>query len=750
MKRSRSISLHCANVRPRRSPRLLALARSNACATKLLDLPDEALAQIYRHILLYTNDHHNTFHNLRNGFALASTCHRLHDIFFSSIHTFDATRIFPPYNFTRRSCQCRMCGHVCVSPARAIISRAAPNLRVLGIPDVLSMSILTYVAGNCTYLRQISFTDDGLFTFARQPTKDGFKKVLKLPHLRTLIVQAPTPSLIHELTKSETKLAHVSFYGAQRQHIPQLVNFVERGDHNLETFLVSFGSIDYIMSAEMYSPSSANGVEIMNASTSTLPRSLISDILVSLVSHYLRLLPLRCLYVSTLDEDMRVGRCDNARQRPRHCLIRRAMRRRCSGFHDNTPEIRDMDVQRPICHATIFDVYTSGRQHSTAMCKYIEPPLLDGNLYCLWHNECATIRFDSKAPKSSNSCTFGSGRSIRNSNRQLVPHEASNTSGALTTTGPPRQRLLNRLPKYMPIRQGIQAAEVVCTVLRKLALQGCECDLWRFDNLPCLHALEISADCAGELKRLECRERTLRMVKQAATLRRVHVNWFYEATGTEHGFDLVTEVLESATGLTMLDLSTSFIVMAIENRKMISMFTHASGLRVLHIGCCSHLTSSAMCFPPPSATSAAGESGTGSGSHSATTGAVAATTTPHGASRGSMSSLVSGLTATATECHSNISLSRFVAVVPRLLKLIARWCDHIRRIDLHVENHWIDMGREVDAQQFGKVCRWALKALEEYESSMPFVDVSSLKTQLRFWSSEATRKYRSSAPKPVC
>lgn len=156
MKRPRTHASWSAasSSRRRQSPRLanqVVLLKP----TVLLDLPDEALAQIYRHTLKRKRVKQNSFQNLRDGFSLASTCRRLRQIFFSSIHAFDATKTFVPFHEERRPYQCQCCGRVCVNPARAIISRAAPNLRFLGLPDSLTLSILSMVADRCVLLRQL-------------------------------------------------------------------------------------------------------------------------------------------------------------------------------------------------------------------------------------------------------------------------------------------------------------------------------------------------------------------------------------------------------------------------------------------------------------------------------------------------------------------------------------------------------------------------------------------------------------------
>lgn len=641
-----------------------------------------------------------------------------------------------------------MCGHVCVSPARAIISRAAPNLRVLGIPDVLSMSILSFVATHCTHLRNLSFTDDGLFLYARSSTKESLKDVLKLPHLRTLTVQTPTGDLINELTDCDTKLSHVNFYDAIEANIPQLVKFVQRRRHELQSFLVTFGILDYDSAVNMYSSSCANSVEVMNASTSQVPRYILSDLLISTVAHYLKRIPFRCLYVSVLDDDMRFGRCDVARQRPRHCLVRTGMRPRCTSFHDSSPDMRDMDVQRPVCRASIFNIDPDVR-HLNNFSKFIEPPLPNDSLYSLWYSPCATIRFDAEhfpttslaasATTRSPSALIGSSPNNNSTNgprSKMLPSSLSSPASLATppsASASPTQIQKRTESKLTPSRhgQGIQASDVVCTQLRLLVTQSCECDLWRFDSLPCLHSIEVTPMCTEVLREEEARERAIRIVRRAVmSLRRLHVTIFDKHWLHEHTFDIVRDVLENAPKISMLDFSTTFIVMAAEERKLLSILSQAAAVKVLHIGCCSHMTSM-MSWSSGASTSSA----TGAGAGAAGGGSVGGGT-GDGVTGGTGAS---GLAA-PSECFSNVCLSRFVAVVPRLLKLVARWCENIESIDLHVENHSLDIGREVEAQQFINVCRRAVKAVDEFSCTMPNVGVTTFVRQLVSWGEEAARR----------
>ena len=197
----------------------------------------------------------------------------------------------------------------------------------------------------------------------------------------------------------------------------------------------------------------------------------------------------------------------------------------------------------------------------------------------------------------------------------------------------------------------------------------------------------------------------MRDVRTASTSpRRLHINWSHKDLINDYTFGIIREFIESSFGISILDLSTTFIFVAIDQREMHSLLSKTRSLKVLHIVCCPQQASHMSWMPGAGA-------GGGYGQNA-----------PH------------------IDCGSEVGISKFVSVVPRLLKMVSRECEQMRRIDLHVEKHLLDFARKAEMLQFVKVCRVALKQVDEFSCVMPGVDVSSLREQLGAWGEEAERR----------
>lgn len=475
------------------------------------------------------------------------------------------------------------------------------------------------------------FKDDG--TCSNPVVRRSLQATLRLPQLVILTVETPSPGLFSVLGVSNTKLTHVNFYDTKRQHVPLLVRFIERRRcHNLTSFLLSFGSIDHDMAFKMCTWA-VDSVEIMNESTRALSTSAAADVLICTVAHFLRCVPLGSVYVTTQDDDLRFGRCDMMHHQPRHHQARAGMRPRCSAFIDGTPDMLDMDVQRPVCRVTLFNIPALNIRHTNNFTKLIHPHLSYPGLYCLLHNPCATFRLRNPAQLANN-------------------------------------------PQMS--RNGVISNQVRSTALRRLVMAYCDCELWRFDWLPALHALEITPSCVEALQHAEDRALALRTVRQSScSLRRVHV----ETHCGENAVNLIQDVLRNAPKVTMLDLSISFVVTTVNDRTLLPVLSNACDVRVIYIGC--------LTLP--------------------------------------QHFLVS------TDSRK-ITIPSLVAVLPRFLRYVTRCCDKIARIDLHGGS--LVLGKD-DPHQFVRMLRWSLKALDAFNSTLAYVDTSSIREQFQAWGREA-------------
>lgn len=309
MKRSASLPHIPTEVPSSKRHRHTPCFTTSVRTSSLLCLPDDVLLRIFRMLCGSPVIDTTASIQLPRGLPIASTCRRLHLLFFKSIHTIDCivphiSHSLPPHYHTKK---CTTCPSVVpFSAIMLLVRRSCLSIRTLRLPnlDIDSTAlVMSTVAEHCLNVRTLAFTDNGAIN------QFLANALLSSRLLTSLEVCEPHDPLLETLATSPALFKDVSLVSVATSRGPLITRFLNRNGSNLRKLSLSFFDERRFL-AEPFAFPRLNLHDVypdMHLNLSTP----IANVLASITRHRFVKLPLLSEFaITTLGADLNQEGCD--------------------------------------------------------------------------------------------------------------------------------------------------------------------------------------------------------------------------------------------------------------------------------------------------------------------------------------------------------------------------------------------------------------------------------------------------------
>lgn len=364
----------------------------------LTDLPEETLRLIFEYVCQSDGRLDRlSVRNLMHVLALAEGSTKLLRVFRNFLHTFDLLYM----RFHGRP-DCQQLDDdddsFCALGIQNMIRHAAPFIKSLSLPRRFlnaDRRFMSFVSEKCSQIRRLTFHDSAVMSMR------AAKGILSMENLRELTVITASARFISELAARKTQLRYLHIAGPRDNvDIDRLTTFLRSNNqHQLETFVVGVsGNVEELSNVDgtlpfelagdiarldnIYGVGFLDHVEVMNADVQRVSNESVTLAFAETCAHLIRKGHLATFKVSKLGAGSVVSRCDSKENR----YTDERFERRCVSFA--RAGLCSVDVHLPVLRVELL---RHGAEDLERFVRGIQPRLASG-FYCMFRCEGFTLR----------------------------------------------------------------------------------------------------------------------------------------------------------------------------------------------------------------------------------------------------------------------------------------------------------------------------------------------------------------------